>query len=105
MPTKTHRRRGRVSKDEQSAGTTLPRGGIANGRHAYHPAQCLARAADCSLADRACGGERVRGVAPKKPHYDGVNNNGAEPAVISICSIGPIVFHNTEPGTPGWRKL
>jgi hypothetical protein len=22
-----------------------------------------------------------------------------------FCGIGPITFHNTEPGTPGWRKI
>jgi hypothetical protein len=31
--------------------------------------------------------------------------DGKEPAVIAICGIGPITFHNSEPGTPGWRKV
>jgi len=25
--------------------------------------------------------------------------------VIAICGMGPINFHNTEAGTPGWRQL
>ena len=52
----------------------------------------------------APAGTFVRRVA-QTPHYDGVKKDGAEPAVIAICGIGPITFHNTEPGTPGWRKL
>jgi len=36
---------------------------------------------------------------------DDVKRDSKEPAVIAICGIGPISFHNTEPGTPGWRKL
>jgi hypothetical protein len=49
-------------------------------------------------------GTFVRRVV-QTPHYDGVKRDGSEPAVIAICGIGPIAFHNTEPGTPGWRKL
>jgi hypothetical protein len=41
----------------------------------------------------------------KTPHFDGVKKDGKEPAVIAICGMGPITFHNTEPNTPGWRKL
>ena len=52
----------------------------------------------------APAGTFVRRVA-QTPHYDGVKKDSAEPAVIAICGIGPITFHNTEPGTPGWRKL
>jgi hypothetical protein len=52
----------------------------------------------------APAGTFVRRVATT-PHYDGVKKDGTEPAVIAICGIGPITFHNTEPGTPGWRKL
>jgi hypothetical protein len=52
----------------------------------------------------APAGTFVRRVA-QTPHYDGVKKGGSEPAVIAICGIGPITFHNTEPGTPGWRKL
>ena len=52
----------------------------------------------------APAGTFVRRVA-RTPHYDGVKKDGSEPALIAICGIGPITFHNTEPGTPGWRKL
>jgi hypothetical protein len=52
----------------------------------------------------APAGTFVRRVA-QTPHYDGVKKDGIGPAVIAICGIGPITFHNTEPGTPGWRKL
>jgi hypothetical protein len=46
----------------------------------------------------------VRRIA-RTPHYDGVKKDGKEPAIIAICGLGPITFHNAEPGTPGWRKL
>ena len=46
----------------------------------------------------------VRRVA-RTPHYDGVKKGGKEPAVIAICGMGPITFHNAEPGTKGWREL
>lgn len=52
----------------------------------------------------APAGSFVRRVATT-PHYDGVKADGKEPAVIAICGIGPITFHNSEPGTPGWRKV
>jgi hypothetical protein len=52
----------------------------------------------------APAGTFVRRVA-KTPHFDGVKKDGKEPAVIAICGMGPITFHNTEPSTPGWRKL
>jgi hypothetical protein len=52
----------------------------------------------------APAGSFVRRVATT-PHYDGVKAGGKEPAVIAICGIGPITFHNSEPGTPGWRKV
>ena len=52
----------------------------------------------------APAGAFVRRVA-KTPHYDGVKKDGTEPAVIAICGIGPITFHNAQPGTPGWRRL
>jgi len=52
----------------------------------------------------APAGSFVRRVA-RTPHYDGVKRNGTEPAVIAICGLGPITFHNAEPGTPGWRKI
>ncbi len=52
----------------------------------------------------APAGTFVRRVA-RTPHYDGVRKDGTEPAIIAICGMGPITFHNAEPGTPGWRKL
>lgn len=52
----------------------------------------------------APAGSFVRRVA-RTPHYDGVKKDGREPAVIAICGMGPITFHNTDPSTPGWRKL
>ncbi len=52
----------------------------------------------------APAGSFVRRVA-RTPHYDGVRKDGTEPAVIAICGLGPITFHNAEPSTPGWRKL
>jgi hypothetical protein len=52
----------------------------------------------------APAGSFIRRVA-RTPHYDGVKKDGKEPAVIAICGMGPIMFHNTDPSTPGWRKL
>jgi hypothetical protein len=52
----------------------------------------------------APAGSFIRRVA-KTPHYDGVKTDGKEPAIIAICGLGPISFHNTEAGTPNWRKL
>lgn len=52
----------------------------------------------------AIAGTFIRRVA-RTPHYDGVKADGKEPAIIAICGLGPITFHNTEPKTPGWRKL
>jgi hypothetical protein len=52
----------------------------------------------------APAGTFVRRVA-RTPHYDGVKTDGKEPAIIAICGIGPITFHGTENGTPGWRRL
>ncbi len=49
-------------------------------------------------------GSFVRRVA-KTPHYDGVKKDGKEPAIIAICGIGPIAFHPTEEGKPGWREV
>ena len=59
---------------------------------------------DPTNAVPAPAGSFIRRVATT-PHYDGVKSDGKEPAVIAICGIGPITFHNTEPGTPGWRRL
>jgi hypothetical protein len=52
----------------------------------------------------ANAGSFVRRVA-KTPHYDGVKADGKEPAIIAICGLGPITFHNAEPNTTPWRKL
>jgi hypothetical protein len=52
----------------------------------------------------APAGSLVRRIA-RTPHYDGVKAGVAEPAVIAICGMGPIAFHNTDPTTPGWRKV
>jgi hypothetical protein len=49
-------------------------------------------------------GSFIRRVA-RTPHFDGVKKDGREPAVIAICGMGPITFHNTEEGTPSWRQL
>ncbi|MBV8091856.1 MAG: cupin domain-containing protein [Acetobacteraceae bacterium] len=52
----------------------------------------------------APAGSFVRRVA-RTPHYDGVRRGEKEPAVIAISGMGPITFHNAQPGTPGWRQL
>ena len=52
----------------------------------------------------ATTGTFIRRVA-RTPHYDGVIADGKEPAIIAICGLGPITFHNTDPTTPGWRKV
>jgi hypothetical protein len=49
-------------------------------------------------------GSFIRRVA-RTPHYDGVKRDAKEPAVIAICGMGPITFHNTEEGTPSWRQV
>jgi hypothetical protein len=59
---------------------------------------------DAEATVPAPAGTFVRRVA-RTPHYDGVKRDGAEPALIAICGIGPITFHPTETGTPGWRKV
>ena len=59
---------------------------------------------DAEATVPAPAGTFVRRVA-RTPHYDGVKADGKEPAVIAICGMGPISFHNTEAGTPGWRKV
>jgi len=41
----------------------------------------------------------------RTPHYDGVVKGGAEPAVIAIFGIGPIILHRTDPDKPSWRAL
>jgi hypothetical protein len=52
----------------------------------------------------APAGSLVRRLA-RTPHYDGVKAGAPEPAVIAICGMGPIMFHNADPSTPGWRKV
>ena len=49
-------------------------------------------------------GSFVRRVA-KTPHYDGVKKTDTEPAIIAISGIGPIQYHLTDPGKPGWREV
>jgi hypothetical protein len=52
----------------------------------------------------APAGTYVRRVA-NTPHYDGVKKDGAEPAIIAICGIGPVNVTWLVPGTAPWRKL
>ena len=49
-------------------------------------------------------GSFVRRVA-RTPHYDGAKKTDAEPAVIAISGMGPMTFHLTDPGKPGWREV
>jgi len=51
----------------------------------------------------APAGSFIRRVA-RTPHYDGVNKDGKEPAVIAICGMGPIEFHQADEG-PSFRTL
>ncbi len=46
----------------------------------------------------------VRRVA-RTPHYDGVQRDAKEPAILAISGIGPIHFTLTDPGKPGWRQV
>ena len=52
----------------------------------------------------APAGSFIRRVA-RTPHYDGVQKTGTEPAVIAISGIGPITYHLSNPGEPGWREV
>jgi hypothetical protein len=52
----------------------------------------------------APAGTFVHRVA-RTPHYDGVKRDGAEPAVIAICGLGPITLHPVEPNLPRVRKV
>jgi len=51
----------------------------------------------------APAGSFIRRVA-RTPHYDGVRKGGKEPAVIAICGMGPIKFHQADEG-PSFRAL
>ena len=46
----------------------------------------------------------VRRVA-RTPHYDGVQRDAREPAILAISGIGPIHFTLTDPSKPGWRQV
>lgn len=46
----------------------------------------------------------VRRVAGT-PHYDGVQRDAKEPAILAISGIGPIHFKLTDRGKPGWREV
>ena len=52
----------------------------------------------------APAGSFIRRVA-RTWHYDGVRRGEKEPVVIAITGMGPITFHNVQPGTPGWRQV
>lgn len=49
-------------------------------------------------------GTFIRRVA-HTPHYDGVKADGAEPAVIAICGMGPVGYQLNDPSKPGWRRV
>jgi hypothetical protein len=38
-------------------------------------------------------------------HYDGVPQDGHEPAVIAVFGIGPVDIRLADPGTPSWRRV
>ena len=46
----------------------------------------------------------VRRVA-HTPHYDGVRQEGQEPAVVALFGIAPVDFKAVDPGTPVWRQV
>ncbi|MHB8883563.1 MAG: cupin domain-containing protein [Methylovirgula sp.] len=46
----------------------------------------------------------VRRVA-HTPHYDGVKEDGNEPAVIAIFGIAPVDFKLVDPNKPSWRRI
>jgi len=52
----------------------------------------------------APAGSFVRRVA-HTPHYDGVKQDGKEPAVIALCGMGPVGLKWVDPSKPGWRRL
>ena len=49
-------------------------------------------------------GSFIRRVA-RTSHYDGVKKDGKEPAVIAICGMGPITYHEVDPSKPDLREL
>jgi hypothetical protein len=46
----------------------------------------------------------VRRVA-HTPHYDGVQRNAKEPAVIALFGIAPVDLTLVDPSKPGWRQV
>jgi len=46
----------------------------------------------------------VRRVA-HTPHYDGVREGAAEPAVIGIFGLAPVDLKLVDPSKPGWRQV
>jgi hypothetical protein len=46
----------------------------------------------------------VRRVA-RTPHYDGVQKDASDPAVIALFGMAPVQFELVDPTRPGWRKL
>jgi hypothetical protein len=46
----------------------------------------------------------VRRVADT-PHYDGVKQGAAEPAVIGIFGMAPVDLKLLDPSKPGWRQV
>ncbi|HUK11284.1 MAG TPA: cupin domain-containing protein [Stellaceae bacterium] len=52
----------------------------------------------------APAGSFVRRVA-RTPHYDGVKRDGKEAAVIAICGIAPVEYHQVDESQPRWRKV
>src|SRR5271165_5811345 len=46
----------------------------------------------------------VRRVA-RTPHYDGVQRDAKEPAVIALFGIAPVQFELVDPGKPAWREV
>lgn len=49
-------------------------------------------------------GSFVHRVA-RTSHYDGVQADAKEPALIAICGMGPITFHAVDPSQPAVRKV
>ena len=46
----------------------------------------------------------VRRVAGT-PHYDGVNRDAKQPAVIALFGMAPVQLRLVDPGKPSWRKV
>ena len=60
----------------------------------FDPAACVPAPAGSHVC-------RVAGT----PHYDGVIRGHPEPAVITICGIGPVNYKLIDPSKPGWRAV